>query len=240
MFNSKSIVLIFSFLLNWSQCHVLWETTNSLQPVHGLYVKPSVDGTTGDLYVAATEDNGVKSQWLTDQPVNFLPASTQNQAKAVPVSFTSSLTKTSSPNEETITSQRRAVITSPTVRYAYALPVPGAEGSFVAPYPYAIPANPAVEGSNIPYCSDTPAQPYPVQYFYPPMMSAIASAMNAYKEGDTDGGSQNISPQTPSNYWPSIYGYPYQYIMVDPKTWSQSQNSALSSTTTSTTSSENS
>ncbi|CAH2086262.1 unnamed protein product [Euphydryas editha] len=241
MFNSKYIVLLFSFYLNWVQCHVLWETPNALQPVHGLFVKPSIDGTTGDLYVAATEDNGVKSQWLTDTPVNFLPTSTQNQPKAIPVSYTSSVTKTSSPNEETITNQKQAVITSPTVRYAYAIPVPGGEGNFFAPYPYTIPATTAGEGTNIPYCSSesTPQNYSPFQYFYPPMMSAIANAMNAFKEGDTEGGSQNITPHSPP-YWPHTYGYPYQYIMVDPKAWSQSQNSALSSTTTTETSSENS
>lgn len=240
MFNSNHIVLLFLFYFNWAQCHVLWETTNTLQPVHGLFVKPSIDGTTGDLYVAATEDDGVKSQWLTDTPVNFLPTTTQNQPKSNPVSYTSSVTKTSSPNEETVTNQKQAVITSPAVRYAYAIPVPGGEGNFFAPYPYAIPAATAGEGTNTPYCaSESTAQTYsPFPYFYPSMMSAITNAMSFFK-GETEGGSQNITPQSPP-YWPHTYGYPYQYIMIDPKTWSQGQNSALASTTPTETSSENS
>lgn len=212
-------VLIFAAAFSCCRSHAIWEAPGELHPVHGLYVKPSSDGTTGDLYVAATEENGVQTQWLTDQPVNFLSAATSLQPKTVPL--TSSLTKT---QEDKTTNQKRAILTSPAVKYAYALPVAGAEGN-VATYPYAIPtaavATPA-EGSVIPPCSaDIPVQPYPYQYFYPHMMSAIASAVNSYKDSESNEEKTPLAAPTP--YWPQAYGYPYQYVFVDPNAWAQSQ-----------------
>ncbi|XP_034840178.1 uncharacterized protein [Maniola hyperantus] len=231
MYVKVEVVVILSLALVCVRSHVIWEAPNELHPVHGLYVKPSMDGTTGDLYVAATEENGRKSEWLTDQPVNFHTlAATVLKPKTVPLSATET-----SLQEDKITTQKRAVITSPTMKYAYAhaidntayaLPISGVEGN-VGSYPYAIPASVPSEAS-IPPCSpNIPAQMgqlYPFQYVYPQMMSAIASAMSAYK-GKED--SEEKTPiATPTPYWPQAYGYPYQYVFIDPNTWAQSQTSA--------------
>ncbi|CAH0721811.1 unnamed protein product, partial [Brenthis ino] len=238
MFRLRFFALIFS-IFYCVQCHFLLETSKHLQPVHGLYVKPSSDGTTGDLYVAASEDDGVKSQWITDQPINFLSSASEHQpSKTHPITLTTTLTKNSSPNEETITSQKRAVITSPVVKYAYALPVPGADGNLLAPYPYVTPTVTASsEGSNISPCpTEIPTQAYS-PYFYPYMLSALANAINSLKDVEnSDENTPTIASQA-SPYWPHTYTYPYQYVMVDPKAWLQNQNAAPSSTI-STTSSE--
>ncbi|XP_045785875.1 uncharacterized protein LOC123881222 [Maniola jurtina] len=232
MYETVEVVLIFSLTLSCVQSHVMWEAPNELHPVHGLYVKPSMDGTTGDLYVAATEENGRKSEWLTDQPVNFLaPAATVLQPKTVPLSAT----KTTLQEDKTNT-QKRAIITSPAMKYAYPhgidktaypQPIPVAVEGNVGLYPYAVPTIAPSEAS-IPPCSPNMpsqmAQPYPFQYFYPQMMSAIASAMNACK-GNEDG-EEKTPIAAPTPYWPQAYGYPYQYVYVDPNTWAQTQTSA--------------
>ncbi|XP_030027213.1 uncharacterized protein LOC115445172 [Manduca sexta] len=215
-----------------------WNTPNQLHPVHGLFVKPSSDGTTGDLYVAATEDTGVKSQWLTDQPVNFLPtaAASQSHQSALPVPFTGY------PHEESF-NQKRAVV-NPPVQYAYALPVPsGSESGAVAPYPYALPTAAMTSSSSessTSTCTMDPAkaniQQYPFQYFYPQMMSAYANALSILKDaGLSDDTASSVMSQT-SPMWPP-YGYP-MYVMVDPSAWAQSQ-ATPSSSTTSTTNSDN-
>ncbi|CAH2241232.1 uncharacterized protein LOC120624393 [Pararge aegeria] len=223
-------IVVFSLAALSARSQVIWEPPAELHPVHGLYVKPSSDGTTGDLYVAATEENGIKSQWLTDQPINFLPAATNLQPKTVPL--TSSPTKTS-PRGDKITNQKRAIITSPAVKYAYTLP--GAEN--LVPYPYAAPTNPPSEGSVTPPCSkDIPAQPYPFQYFYPQMMSAITNVMKSYKESEST--EENTPIAAPTPYWPQAYGYPYQYVFIDPNTWAQSQTNPLPSEAPSSGSSE--
>ncbi|XP_068629661.1 uncharacterized protein [Battus philenor] len=189
---------------------------NQLTPVHGLFVRPSEDGVTGDLYVAASEDNDVNSQWLAEHPINFLP-STQTQAASVPIKYTKSLTSTISPNEETITTQKRAVIKSNPIKYAYALPVPGpADASAFNPYAFGF------YGANIPKSEKTKCQsqdplPYPYPYFYPHMMTALTTAMNNLREDEDDTKSRQPFP----HQWPGAYTYPYQYIMLDPTTWSQ-------------------
>ncbi|CAG4988779.1 unnamed protein product [Parnassius apollo] len=195
------------------------------------FVKPSEDGITGDLYVAATEDNGITSEWLTDQPINFLskPSASQSQAASMPVTYTSSLTTSSSPHEETVTTKKRAVFTSPAVKYAYALPVPGpTDGNSFNPYPYAYYAPSFSKPGEESQCRlenvaspATGVHPYPYPYYYPHMMTALSAAMNALKEGDEDS-SANVS-QPAQHGWPTAYTYPYQYIMVDPATWALSQ-----------------
>ncbi|CAH2073564.1 unnamed protein product, partial [Iphiclides podalirius] len=201
-----------------------------LNPVHGLFVKPSEDGVTGDLYVAATEDDGVHSQWLTDHPVNFLPsaAATQTQAASIPVTYTSSITSSTSPHEETVTTHKRAVITSPSMKYAYALPVSGtADGGPMHPYPYGFYAPNVQNSDESPQCrsESSPASPpglhtYPYPYYYPHMMTALSAAMHAMKESEEDSSPKVLQP--PPFGWPAAYAYPYQYVMVDPSAWAPS------------------
>lgn len=198
---------------------------NQLTPVHGLYVKPSSDGTTGDLFVAATEENGVKSQWAVDKPVNFLPvsATTQPQTSGIPVAYAYPTT-----HDENAT-QKRAVIPSAPVQYAYAMPVQSgtqAEGSQVATYPYAytIPST----STETPKCEHqaTAAQyPYqfPFQMFYPQMMSAYTNAMSILKDaGLTEESASTVMSQAAPTWSPASYAYP-MYVMVDPNTWNQNQ-----------------
>lgn len=203
-----------------------------LHPVQGLYVKPSVDGTTGDLYVAATEDNGVKTQWLTDQPINFLPA----QTAAMPVSYTSSFSTASLPHDEAVVStQKRAVVTSPAFKYTYALP--GSSDSSAFAYPYsaltsAISSATATEGTETaePVAASYPQ--YPFQYYYPQMMTAFANAMSVLKDaGVSDETAGSVMSQA---MWPPSYTYPVQYVMVDPAAWAASQAAAHASATTTT------
>ncbi|XP_059057185.1 uncharacterized protein LOC131850835 [Achroia grisella] len=212
-----------------------WNTPNSLQPVHGLYVKPSVDGTTGDLYVAATEENGVKSQWLTDQPVNFLPAATHTQ----PIAYSPSI---ASP-EETVNTQKRAVV-NPPVQYAYAYPVLGqTEGNSVVPYPYPtsssspVPSNPTeiCNKGDVPTRTTTTLPQYnPFHYFYPQIISAYSNLMNHLKETENnEEETGSVAPQSPA-VWPASYGYPVQYVMVDPNMWAQAQTASQASTSSST------
>nr|AFP58809.1 VMP25 [Heliconius melpomene] len=226
MFKKISTVLIFAFI-SCVRCHLLLDASKRLQPVHGLYVKPSTDGTTGDLYVAATEDTGVKSQWLTDQPINFLPTSKQKQTSKIPVSLSSTLIRSSSSNEGTVTTQKKAVVTSPALKYAH-----GGEGNLPTLYPHAIPSTTkSFEGSNVTPCpSEFPAHAYS-PYFYPYMISALANAINALKDLENSEENSPTVVSQPTAQWPHPYAYPYQYIMIDPNAWSNpsNQNAAPSS-----------
>lgn len=206
---SKSIVsfIFSSFIVTCIQSAVVWDSPTNLQPVHGLYVKPSIDGTTGDLYVAATEENGVNSQWLTDQPINFLAAASENQQATLPVPFTSSVAVGSSPQEETITTQKRAVLTSSPIKYS--LP---AEGNLL---PYV-----ATEETNTP-CSHSTAYYSPFQYFYPQILSTIAKDYNSQKDPSSDEGVNHAQPVAA---WPTkaaVMAYPFQYVMLDPSIWAK-------------------
>lgn len=212
-----------------------WTGPNQLQPVHGLYVKPSSDGTTGDLYVAASEDSGTKAQWLTDQPVNFLPSSapTTQAGQAIPVVY-----PTYPAQDESSNTQKRAIITSPpvaAVQYAYALPFNPAEGAQL-PYPYTIPTSSTPETSPPTQCEKT-AVPYnPFQFFYPHMMQAYANAKNVLKEsGMSDEKASSVIPQ--ASLWPNSYSYPQypMYVMVDPSTWAHHSQSAQTATNVPTT-----
>ncbi|XP_053625219.1 uncharacterized protein LOC128683527 [Plodia interpunctella] len=233
----KRFSLVILTALAFAKGHVAYRNLpNKLQPVHGLYVKPSVDGTTGDLYVAATEDNGVKSQWLTDQPVGFLPTAHQSVGYN-PNALT----------DDAINTQKRAVVNAP-LQYAYAYPIPGHTEGKSLPYPYSIPT-PAPTQANTDVTQLNPdvavnagvPQYQPLQYFYPQMMSAYADLLNAFKEQATAvasaaGANEESStaiPQTPS-VWP--YAYPFQYVMVDPSMWVQSQAATAVAATPSTTS----
>ncbi|CAH4037282.1 unnamed protein product [Pieris brassicae] len=201
----RSFILFSTFIVTFVQCGVVWETPSNLQPVHGLYVKPSVDGTTGDLYVAATEDNGVNSQWLTDQPINFLASASENHQ--LPLSFTSR-------DSDEVPPQKRAVLTTP-IQFAQALPTETEKSVYHVPTsdekstPCAHPA---------PYYS-------PFQYFYPQMLSAIA---NAYTQKE---GNQEAVKAQPTA-WPHAYAYPFQYVMFDPRVWANQISSSENSKTT--------
>ncbi|XP_041977848.1 uncharacterized protein LOC121732119 [Aricia agestis] len=218
-----SLFLSVSLSVTLCSSHVVWSDTSQLQPVQGLYIKPSADGTTGDLFVAATENTGTKSQWLTDQPINFLPAASQLQpTAALPVTLTSTLAKATS-QEETGSTQKRAPATpvTPPINYAYALPFPtSTDGNVLAPCPYAVAAN--AEGG-------TPAWPEGTQYsafqhFYPQMMAAMSRAMTTFAGAEAkDKGAAALSVPP---YWPQAYSYPYQYLMVDPNAWAQTQKEA--------------
>ncbi|XP_013145985.1 PREDICTED: uncharacterized protein LOC106109128 [Papilio polytes] len=180
-----------------------------LTPVHGLFVKPSEDGTTGDLYVAASEDSGVDSQWLTEHPINFLPASTQAQ---------------------------KTVVTSPPVKYAYALPIPGMpDTKGFSPYPFGLYAPHNYKAAEESQCqleglmppTSLPAYPYP--FYYPHMMAALTATLNPHKEEENDGASRDALPIP--QHWPG-YAYPYQYIVLDPAAWAQTQTTTTGKITT--------
>lgn len=228
MNNLKAVVIALS--LTCVRGHpAYWNSPNQLHPVQGLYVKPSVDGTTGDLYVAATEDNGVKTQWLTDQPINFLPT----QTAGLPLSYASSFSAASLPHDETLVStQKRAVVTSPAFKYTYSMPGSSDGSSISYPYSALAPANslvPATEGTETaePVAASYPQYPY--QYYYPQMMTAFANAMSVLKDAgvsDDTAGSLMSQPM-----WPS-YTYPVQYVMVDPATWAASQAAQATPATT--------
>lgn len=215
-----------------------WIGPKQLHPVHGLYVQPSADGSTGDLYVAATEDSGSKTQWLTDQPINFLPvgAATQQHPKTVPLPYTSSFS--ASGHDESQSTQKRAVMTSPPVQYAYALPVSGGtEGALT--YPYAIPAmastqsaSSSSESSSTPCAEGTTAAiPYnPFQFFYPHMMSAYGNAKSILKQSGMSDESAGTIVSQAAPMWSPYSAYP-MYVMMDPSAWSQAQAAQTSTTT---------
>lgn len=193
---------------------------NQLHPVHGLYIKPSVDGSTGDLYVAATEEDGVKSQWLTDASVNFLPATaaSQKHETAFPSPFAASY-----PHEETVNKKKQA---GAPVQYAYAVPMTTAPNEGTSPYPYALPVSafPSQASESLIPCLD-PAkanipQYSPFHFFYPQMMSAYTKSMSILKEAGVNEDTANSVMPTPPMWSP--YSYP-MYVMMDPSTWTKSQ-----------------
>lgn len=241
-------VLVLALAFNLAKGHsAYWRTPNHLHPVHGLYIKPSTDGTTGDLYVAATEENGVKAKWLTDHPVNFLPTPAA-QHPALPISYLSDLTAAAFPHDKSVAAtQKRAIITSPAIKYTYALPVPGSSEGSTVPYPYALPSAPvttATTSESSTECSDNPLtsvayQHYP-SFYYTQMMAAFAHAMNnALKDaGATDEtGTSTAQAVQSAAMWPYAYPYPVQYVMMDPNAWAQSQTAAAPTTQPTTTAS---
>lgn len=244
----KIRALVLALAFNLAKGHgSYWRTPNHLHPVHELYIKPSTDGTTGDLYVAATEENGVKAQWLTDKPVNFLPTPAAQHA-ALPISYLSSLTAAALPHDESVTApQKRAVLTNPAIKYTYALPVPGSSEGTTVPYPYALPSasvttSTSSEGST--ERSDNPTtsvayQHYP-SFYYPQMMAAFAHAMSsALKEAGatSETGTSTAQAVQSAAMWPYAYPYPVQYVMMDPNAWAQSQTTAAPATQPTTTAS---
>ncbi|XP_048479612.1 uncharacterized protein LOC125489074 [Plutella xylostella] len=208
-----------------------WGGQSPLQPVAGLYVKPSHDGITGDLYVAASEDNGVNSQWVSEQPINFMQSYAQGQS-AVPISYSSSLTTAKSPLEEVITAQKRAVITNPQVQYTY--PV-GADGKPVLSYPYTMMAG---AGTTAQYPEAAAAayagHPYSAfHYFYPYLMSAaLANAMKELGVNEETTNAVATPAATPAaSAWASSAYYPWQYMM-DPTAWAQHAAAAAAAAAT--------
>lgn len=228
----KALVIALAF--NLARGHVpYWRTPNHLQQVHGLYIKPSTDGTTGDLYVAATEESGAKAQWLTDQPVNFLPTPS-GQHGPLPMSYLSSMTAAALPQDESVArTQKRAVLTSPAIKYAYALPMTGTPEGSVVPYPYAMPSAPTITAtsseSSTECCDNTNTSALHPGYaflYYQQMMAAVAHAMSsALKEaGATDETSKSTAQGAQSaTTWPFSLPYPVQYVIMDPKAWAQNQ-----------------
>lgn len=246
----KFIALVLALVFNLCNGHgTYWGTPNHLHPVHGLYIKPSTDGTTGDLYVAATEENGAKAQWLTDQPVNFLPSPAAQHA-ALPISYLSGLSAAALPHEDhqsVATTQKRAVITSPAIKYTYTLPVPGSSGGSMVPYPYNLPPAPVTtttSSESSTECSDKPTTSvayshYPT-FYYSQMMAAFAQAMkSAVKETGTtnEAGTSAAQAIQSAAMWPYTYPYPVQYIVIDPKAWAESQIAAATATQPTTTAS---
>lgn len=215
----------------------LWNP-NHLNPVHGLYVKPSTDGTTGDLFVAATEDNGVKAHWAVDQPINFLPvAAAQTHATAIPVAYPASYP---TPHDDSATHKRAVIpssIPSAPIQYAYAMPVPSgsqAESTPVAAYPYAYPitTSPTESSAKCEHQASVPQYPYqfPFQLFYPQMMSAYTNAMSILKDaGLSEDTASSVLSQASPSCTPSSYAYP-MYVMVDPNAWNQNQATTTSTT----------
>ncbi|CAH1645965.1 unnamed protein product [Spodoptera littoralis] len=223
----------------------IWQT-DVLAPVHGFYVKPSADGTKGDLFVAATEENGVKSQWALDQPISILPVPTQPQAASVPVAYSpvyATAHEESSP-------QKRSALTTPTpsapVQYAYAMPVSSSTpvettGTAVS-YPYAYTMTATATASETPKCehqTNTVQYPYqfPYHMFYPHMMmSAYTNAMSILKDAGFSEDSANSVMAHASPMWsPTSYAYP-MYVMIDPKPCAQDEATTTTPTPTSTTS----
>ncbi|XP_063620417.1 uncharacterized protein LOC134792905 [Cydia splendana] len=214
--------------------HLAWPG-GDFQAVQGLYIKPSGDGTTGDLYVAATEDNGVSSQWLTDQPVNFLAAGSHPQPTAHPLF--SALSSNALPLEES-TTQKRSAITGPAAKYAYGLPAESGYSSYSyagiqSPKSEAVPAT-KPEASTIASGSAVPQYPY--NYLYPHMVqAAYSSALKVLKDagvGSEDANNNAVAPY-PTSYWPASY-YPMHYIMMDPTAWAKKHAAALTTTTAAT------
>ncbi|XP_035436576.2 uncharacterized protein LOC118266986 [Spodoptera frugiperda] len=226
----------------------IWQS-DALTPVHGLYVKPSADGTKGDLFVAATEENGVKSQWTLDQPISILPVSTQPQAASVPVAYSPVYA-----THEESTLQKRSALTTPTpsapVQYAYAMPVssttPVETTGTAASYPYAYTMTATATATETPKCEhQTNAVQYPYQFpyhmFYPQMMmSAYTNAMSILKDAGFSEDSANSVMAHASPMWsPTSYAYP-MYVVIDPKPCSQEEATTTTPTPTSTSTTPNS
>lgn len=196
----KTLLVLLAILLASSEGHILQWTPNSLAQVQGLYVKPSFDGATGDLYVAATEDEGKKTQWVADQPINFLGSAAQQVAPAS-VAYSTSV---GAPVNGIVTSHQQAVYTSPTTKYYYS-----PDSNAVAPCPHAQ-ANP-VDAAAVQYPMDYYRAQYAMlQYFYPYILQTAAlTAANALKEaGLSDEMTQAVMSRT--SLW-SPYSYPTQY-----------------------------
>ncbi|CAH0406388.1 unnamed protein product [Chilo suppressalis] len=219
-------LLTISTALAVSNGHVaITKTPNELHPVHELYVKPSADGTTGDLYVAATEESGSKTQWLTDQPVHFLPMQSQ---PAIPTSYA----------EESLNTKRAIVNPQPQQQYPYALPATGrSEANTVPSYPYALPVpspTPATETKTEGPITTAAAIPQynPYQYFYPQIMAAYANMLSVLKDAGMSDESAASALTQGSSMWPHSYTYPVQYVMVDPSMWAQAQATTATSVST--------
>lgn len=214
----------------------IW-SSNKLQPVQGLYVKPSSDGSTGDLYVAATEDSGVNAQWVADQPINFLPQSTIAPAFAAP--------------EETV--HKRSIFTNPALKYANAQPAE-ASTTPAQTYPYATTAAVPTEGALVQYSTEAAQQvpyqqySYPYNYnYFPYLMSAVTtSGANALKELGVSEEVANAVLVAQSNaLWSAaaLLSYPTQYpynsyVSVDPAAaaaaWAQHQAAVAATPATAT------
>lgn len=210
MNNYKLITVIISFLITHIKSHLILNESKDLNPVHGLFVKPSFDGSTGDLYVAATEENGEKSQWLADTSINFLPP----EEKIVPET-----TKTTS--QEEITTKQPKIIASQKLKYAYVLPIPRSAGSLM-PLPYAIATvtSPCAMGSQN------------LNHLYPQMLSSVANAMNALY-GTTDQKATS-TPLQAAQFWPNVFplsSFP-PYLVMAPRSWTQTQKNDNRSTET--------
>ncbi|XP_063531034.1 uncharacterized protein LOC134742038 [Cydia strobilella] len=229
---------VFALAFASARGHLAWPG-GDFQAVQGLYIKPSSDGTTGDLYVAATEDNGVSSQWLTDQPVNFLAAGSHPKPTALPLF--SALSSNALPLEESTSTQKRAAITGPAAKYAYGLPAESGYSSYgyagiQSPKSEAVPATATKpEASTI--ASGSAVTQYPYNYLYPHMVqAAYSSALKVLKDagvGSEDASNNNVVAPYPTSYWPASY-YPMHYIMMDPTAWAKKHAAALTTTTAAT------
>lgn len=193
-----SVVLALTIV--YTRAHLAYWAPNPLQAVQGLYVKPSSDGHTGDLYVAASEDNGVNSQWVADKPINFLPA---NHPQAV--TYSSSYASNTSPGEEVVTTQKRAIFSSPTAKYTYASPASNdANGNALPSYPYALPASSGdPSATSYPYSltGATSADGNNAAAAYPYAIPTAQSDGSPQYPADTAA----VQPASP------YYGYGYQY-----------------------------
>lgn len=210
----------------------LWNG-HQLTPVHGLYVKPSTNGITGDLFVAATEENGVKSQWAVDQPINYVPVTTASQPQAATVAVPYAPHCQTSQDENL--NQKRAVVANP-VQYAYALPVPTGKQAENTPVAYAYPI--AAATTETPKCEHGNALHYPYQFpyqlFYPQVMTAYTNAMSILKDvGLSEESASAVMAQATPTWPPTSYAYP-MYVMVDPNAWNQNQSTTTTAPPTTT------
>lgn len=241
--NKFLVVVTVQAILAFANGNVAYtKTANHLHPVHGLFVKPSIDGTTGDLYVAATEDNGAKTQWLTDHPIHFLPMQSQ---PVLPTGY----------NLEDLNPHKRAVV-NPPVQYTYALPATSNSEAGHLPYPYAMPTAgspyPAVVETKTEAPAPVPVAPAavapsavaqaavvpqynPYQFFYPQMLTAYANMMSILKDAGLNEETATSVVSQSSPMWSQSYAYPYQYVMVDPNAWAQAQAQATAAPPTTST-----
>lgn len=213
MKNFKLITIITTFFVTSIENHLILNETKDLHPVHGLFVKPSNDGSTGDLYVAATEENGEKSQWLADTSINFLTTSEKTAPET---------TKATS-QEEILTNQQK-IVASPKLKYAYVLPVPRSASNLMPlPYTIATVTSPCTMGSS-----------QNLLQLYPQMLSSVANAMNSLYE--TSNQKSSNTPLQATQFWPT--GFPLTslppYIVMAPRSWTQTQKGDNRSTETET------
>ncbi|GBP27943.1 hypothetical protein EVAR_83572_1 [Eumeta japonica] len=238
------VILIFFIITNVKAHSTASNAENRLQPVSGLYVQPSADGATGDLYVAASEDNGVQTQWIADQPINILPtgAAAQTQQVSPAAACTPSLApQTPSEGESSSAVHMRSFIMNP-LQYASAttLPMPASYG-IVSPYQYAVAAMNSSPGETdaskltegLPTkIIQTRTHYVPLQFLYPGLANAEASTA-----GDTNKEDSKVdgpTPQSPVPVWPYPYTYPtMQYVAINPSMYDQNQTAIVSETSTS-------